>query len=175
VDWSQVYGGALARNLSGNLQDYAASVPLPDQAAVVGEGYARWERTLVDGDARSYAQGEPLAAEDAVEKQAPLGIVLPYPQRKEWRTIPSDGGDYQLMRSVIHEEGWSEDGRSAVVVGFTVELWLPREGGLAWFNGTWTQVVTPLGDLATPEFLVGQILQGAESAMLGTEAWAIAP
>jgi glyoxylase-like metal-dependent hydrolase (beta-lactamase superfamily II) len=65
------------------------------------------------------------------------------------------------MRSVIFREGWSDDRKSGIVVGFTVELWMPADIGITWFNGTWTQVVTPLGDVATPEFMVDQILGGA--------------
>jgi hypothetical protein len=170
VDWKQVYGGALARTLDGTLGAYAATVPLEDQAAVVGDGYARWTRTIVEGSAPGYVQGQPLAAEDQVEKQAPFGIVLPYPMRKQWTTVATPNGPAQIMRSVVYEAGWSDDGNNAVIAAFTVELWLPRPGGITWFNGTWMQVATPLGDLATPEFLVGEILDGMVETMDGTEA-----
>jgi len=165
-----VYGGARAMELDGTLGRYAATVPLEDQAAVVGEGYASWTRTLIDGTAPEYLQGAPLAAEDRVEKQAPFGIVLPYPMRKQWTTVATPNGPAQIMRSVVYEAGWSDGGDNAVIVAFTVELWLPRAGGITWFNGTWTQVATPLGDLATQEFLVGEILDGMEETMEGTEA-----
>jgi hypothetical protein len=170
VDWKQVYGGARAMALDGPLGGYAATVPREDQAAVAGEGYARWTRTLVEGAAADYLQGAPLTAEDWIEKEAPFGIVLPYPMRKQWATVGTPNGPAQIMRSVVYEAGWSDDGNNAVIVAFTVELWLPRAGGTTWFNGTWTQVATPLGDLATPEFLVGEILDAMGETMEGTEA-----
>ncbi len=170
-DWDQVYGGAIARTLEGPMRRYAESVVEADQAAVIGDGYASWDRTLVEGSVSGYLAGEPLTAEDAVVKEAPFGITLPYPMRKEWLTVTTPRGEVQLMRSVIYREGWSDDRKNGIVVGFTVELWMPADIGITWFNGTWTQVVTPLGDIATPEFMVGQILGGAEDAMIGTEAW----
>jgi hypothetical protein len=171
TDPARLLGGAQQRIVAGALDRYAALVPLADQSFV--GGYARWDRTVVSGDAEAWADGAPLGAEDVVEKEAPFGIVLPYTLAMEatWGT-GDDGAPLVLFRSRIPRAGWSEDGGSAVIAGLTVELWRPAgTGRTAWFNATWTQVVTPLGDAATDDFLVSQVLDGAAEVIDGSEAW----
>ncbi len=169
VDWEQVYGAAVARTLNGTLDDYASLMPLADQGYL--EGYESWDRAIVAGTAEGYLDGRDLTVEDAIVKQAPFGIVLPYPSRRDlhWVNLPRGRG--QIQRGVIYEAGFSEDGKSGVIVGFTVELWFPAsDDTLTWMNATWTQVVTPLGDLATEDFLAGEIVDGGIDVMESTEA-----
>jgi hypothetical protein len=71
---------------------------------------------------------------------------------------------------VIHDAGYSADGKTGVVLGFTIELWLPDgEEAMLWYNATWTQVASPveLGE----EFLVNQILSGARDEITTTELY----
>ncbi len=170
VDWTQVYGAAVARTLAGSIDDYAALVPLADQG--YAEGYASWTRSIVAGTAEGYLAGEDLTVEDEIVKEAPFGILLPYPSRKQLHWVDLPRGRAQVQRSVIYEAGFSDDGKSGVIAGFTVELWLPADDGTTtWMNATWTQVLTPLGDLATEDFLAGEIVDGAVEVMESTEAF----
>jgi hypothetical protein len=163
---ARLLGAAQQRVVVGTPARYATLVPRPDQSFV--GGYARWDRTLVDGDEDGWADHAPLSAADDIEKEAPFGIVLPYALAMDaaWRD------DTTLFRSHIPRAGWSDDGGSAVIASLTVELWRPVDGDrTAWFNATWTQVVTPLGEAASDDFLIGQILDGAADVIDGSEAW----
>ena len=171
TDPARLLGGAQERIVEGTPDQYATLVPRSDQSFV--GGYARWDRTLVAGDAAGWADRQPLSAEDEVEKEAPFGIVLPYALAMDaaWGAH-ADGTPFTLFRSRAPRAGWSDDGASAVVATLTVELWRPvGDTRTAWFNATWTQVVTPLGDAATEDFLVGQVLDGAAEVIDGSEAW----
>jgi hypothetical protein len=169
VDWGQVYGAAVARTLEGTIDDYASLMPLSDQGYL--DGYESWDRSIVAGTAEGYLDGRDLAVEDSIVKQAPFGILLPYPSRRDLHWVDLPRGRGQVQRGVIYEAGFSDDGKSGVIVGFTVEMWFPASPStLTWMNATWTQVVTPLGDLATEEFLAGEIVDGGIEVMESTEA-----
>jgi hypothetical protein len=168
TDLSLAYGAALAVHVRGSVSSHAAVVPEADQT-FCSDSYDRYDRSIVEGSAATYLSGGDLRTENAIEKDVGLA-VLPYPMSKAYRWVSLPAGTAQVARSVIHDAGYSADGKTGVVVGFTIELWLPDgEEAMLWYNATWTQVASPveLGE----EFLVNQILGGARDEITTTELY----
>jgi hypothetical protein len=169
-DLQATAGAMVIRRMSGDMADYVATVPEPDQS-FADDSYDRWDRTLTSGTEQGFIGGEELVTDDAIEKNAGFGIVLPYPMKRDYRWIELDRGSTVLTRSNIYEAGWADDS-NGVVGGFTIEAWLPSDDGFIWMNATWTEVVSLVGD--NEEFYQNQIIDGSTEVMEGTEAYVAA-
>lgn len=163
-------GALVMKRVAGGIDAYAATVPLVDQS-FAHASYLKWERSLQNGDDASWAARGPLVADDDIEKNGGFGIVLPYPMLREFRWVELGPGESVVNRAVIYDEGWADD-NNGILGGFTVELWLPDgDDGMIWVNATWTQVITVLGEAATEDFYVQQIIDGSTEVMEGTEGY----
>lgn len=163
-------GALVMKRVRGGIDAYAATVPLVDQS-FADPSYVKWERAIQNGDAERWADRGPLLADDAIEKNGGFGIVLPYPMERAFVWADLGPGASVVNRAVIYDEGWADE-NNGILGGFTVELWLPDgDDGMIWVNATWTQVITVLGDAATEDFFVQQIIDGSTEAMAGTEAY----
>lgn len=168
TDLARTYGAALAVRVGGGVDAHAAVVPEADQS-FCSTTYDRYDRAIVSGSAAGYLSGGDLLTENNLEKDVGLA-VLPYPMQKAYRWVDVAAGRAQIARSLIYRAGYSDDGKTGVVAGFTIEIWVPEEDdAMLWYNATWTQVASPveLGE----EFLVNQILDGARDEIEGTERY----
>lgn len=163
-------GAVVPYRARGALDAYAAAATEPDQS-FADDSYDRWDRTIVRGTAADYLDGAELGVEDEIEKTE-FFKTLPYRMVKDFRWVELERGTAQLMRSVIPEEGWDEDGKNGVIGGFTVEVWYPDgSDGTIWVNATWTAVETEVDDFVTDEdYWVETVMNGAREVMEGTEA-----
>lgn len=154
----------------GGLDAYAAVVPEADQS-FADDTYAQWDREIVRGTAEDYLAGGELGTDDDIVKDQ-LGVALPYRMVKDYRWVELERGPAQVMRTVVPDEGWDEDGKNGILGGFTIELWVPDEdGNLLWANASWTLLETVVDDFVTNEdFWIDQLIGGTRDYMIGTEA-----
>ncbi len=168
ADLAVTYGAAFGRAVSGSMASHAAVVPNADQSWSA-PSYDRYDRVIVSGTAAAFEAGGELQTDNTIEKDVGL-VVLPYPMDKDYRWFNLPGGQAMLMRSIIYDAGFSADGKTGVVVGFTIEARFPEGAdGIYWYNATWTQVMSPFE--LTEDFLVAQILDGIEEEFDATEAY----
>lgn len=173
LELENMAGAMVIRRVRGTIDMHAAVVPEVDQS-FADSSYERWERTIQNGDAERWADGDALLADDAIEKNGGFGIILPYPMLRDYRWVEMERGDVVMTRSVIYEEGWADE-HNGILGGFTIELWLPDGDGMVWMNATWTQVKSILDEAADESFYRDQIINGSHEVMTGTELYVAGP
>jgi hypothetical protein len=167
TNWDEVLGAGVPLRARGTVDGYADSATEPDQTFVEPESYLRWDRTIVGGTAEGFLAGDDMETENAIEKGGPFGVVIPYDANKDFRWF----GDVLAARTWVPEEGWGEDGKNGIVCGFTIEVWAPDGDGVLFYNGSWTQVATVIGDEFPEDVLIDQFIDGTLDYMLGMEAF----
>ena len=94
-------------------------------------------------------------------------IVIPYAANKDFRWF----GDVLAARTWVPEEGWADDATNGIICGFTVELWFEDGDARYFYNGSWTQIATVIGDEFPEDVLVDQFIQGTLDYMEGIDAF----
>lgn len=173
LELEKMSGGLVVMRVRGTLDQHAAVVPEVDQS-FADSSYVKWERAIDNGSEEAWVEGADLLADDAIEKNAGFGVILPYPMLRDYRWVDLERGTAIVTRSVIYEEGWADD-TNGIYGGFTVEMWLPDGDGMIWLNATWTQVVSVVDEFADESFYTDQIINGSTEAMLGTEEYVAGP
>jgi hypothetical protein len=169
LELGNMSGALVFERVRGTVDDYAATVPEPDQS-FCDDSYVKWDRTIANGSGDAYVAGDELVTDDDIEKNGGFGIILPYPMSRDYRWVDLERGRGQLTRSVIYEEGWADE-NDGIIGGFTIEAWYPDDDGMIWMNATWTQVVSVVDDFATDTFYSDQIIAGSTEVMEGTELY----
>jgi hypothetical protein len=169
LDTQLMSGAMVVRRVRGTIDQHAAVVPEVDQS-FADSSYTKWERTIENGSEADWVAGADLLTDDAIEKNAGFGVLLPYPMSRDYRWVEMERGAAILTRSVIYEEGWADD-TNGIYGGFTIEMWLPDSDGMIWMNATWTLVVSVVDDFAEDDFYTNQIIDGSTEVMVGTEAY----
>ena len=165
--WTEVLGAGVPLVVRGDVAGFAEAATEPDQTFTDPSTYLRWDRTITSGTAAGFLDGAPMETDNAIEKSGPFGIVIPYGANKDFRWF----GDVLAARTWVPEEGWAEDGDNGIICGFTIELWFEDEGTRTFYNGSWTQIATVIGDEFPEDVLVDQFIQGTLDYMEGTDAF----
>jgi len=169
LELGNMSGGMWFQEVRGSVNQHAAVVPEADQT-FADPTYDRWDRTIANGSETGYLAGEELIADDDIEKDGGFGIVLPYPMMRHYRWVELENGTGQITRSVIYEEGWTDDGQNGIIGGFTIEVWYPSgDEGMIWVNATWTQVISVVDEFVEDSFYTDAIINGSKDVMAGTE------
>ncbi|MDP2310586.1 MAG: hypothetical protein Q8P18_31495 [Pseudomonadota bacterium] len=166
--WEEVLGAGVPRRMRGTLDGYADASVEEDQSFADPSTYIEWTRTITGGTADGFLAGEPMQTENVIEKGGPFGVVIPYDANKDFIWFD----DVLAARTSVPEEGWGDDGANGIICGFTIELWFEVEGEeLIWYNGSWTQIATVIGDDFPEDVLISQFIDGTLDYMIGTEAF----
>jgi hypothetical protein len=165
-------GIGVTHRVAGTLDQHVAVVPEADQSFADPATYDRWDRTLTEGTAQGFVGGEGLRTANQIEKGGPFGVVIPYPIEKDYRWITLTQGDTCMFRSWVTESGFSDNGKNGLVAGFTIELWVPDDAGLIWYNASWADIVTEVDGIIDPDYEVAQVIAGTVDYMEGTAAHA---
>ncbi len=167
TNWEEVLGAGVPLVMRGTLDGYAEASTETDQAFADPSTYIEWTRTITSGDPAVFLGGGTMTTENVIVKSGPLGVVLPYEAKKDFRWFD----DVLAARTWVPTEGWGEDGNNGIICGFTIELWFEEDGEVLWYNGSWTQIATALGDGLAEDFLIQQFINGTIDYMEGTEAF----
>jgi hypothetical protein len=165
VSADEMFGAAVAAEVSGSLADYAATVPEADQVWCDPSGYSQWIRTITEGTEADFLAGNGLRTNNDIIKTS-LIYDIPYPTQKDYQWVEVDGKEALLFRAWLYKEGWDGDAIGAIG-GFQLELWLDQGESVLWFVGAWNQVVSPLGD---EDFLRNELIKSLGKYLEGTEA-----
>ena len=137
--WAHTTGCGVLAKVGGELSQYAAVVPEVDQS-YPDPTYQEWTRELTDGTASDFEAGGPLDTWNHVIKDG-VGFTVDYQMEKDYRWF----GDTLAMISLVPGGAMPTDALgTAIVVGFTIELWTPIDGELVWYNASWTEIESPL-------------------------------
>lgn len=172
TDVSRLLGIGVTHRVTATLDQHVAVVPEADQTFADPATYNVWDRTILEGTAAGFGDGDGLRTDNWIEKGGPFGVVIPYPMKKDYRWITLDQGETCMFRSWETESGFSENGKNGLVAGFTIELWVPDDGGLIWYNASWADLITEVDDLIDPDYKVSEIISGTVDYMDGTDAHA---
>lgn len=166
TNWNETLGAGVPLLMRGDLAGFAAAATEPDQVFADPKTYLRWDRTIVEGSASAFVGGEDMRTENDIEKSLPLGLVLPYFAHKDFRWYD----DLLVARTWVPEQAMADE-QNGLVFGCTVEIWFDHDGKHYFYNGSWTQSVTVLGDAFSEEFLTDQYIQGTIDYMEGIDAF----
>ncbi len=164
--WEHTAGCAVFSKMRGTVAEYATSVPEPDQS-FPHETYKLWSREITGGTEAEFLAGGPLDTWNEVEKEG-FAFTVAYGMDKDYRWI----GDHTLaMISLVPEGEQPVDALGTeLVVGFTIELWTEIDGELVWYNGSWTEIESPLDeDTVDIEWWLDQLIDGTIDYFEGTE------
>jgi hypothetical protein len=167
TNWEEVLGAGVPLVVRGTVDGYADAATEEDQSFADPSTYIEWTRTITSGTAAGFVAGEPMETDNVIEKGGPFGVVIPYEANKDFIWFD----DVLAARTWVPEEGWGEDGKNGIICGFTLEMWVEEDGELIWYNASWTQMATVIGDSFPEDVLVGQFIDGTIDYMLGTEAF----
>lgn len=172
TDPAALLGIGVTHRVLGSLDQHVAVVPEADQRFADPSTYDVWDRTLVEGTADGFVGGAGLRTENWIEKGGPFGVVIPYPMNKDYRWVTLTQGETCIFRSWETESGFSDNGKNGLVAGFTIEIWVPDDAGLIWYNASWAELVTEVDDLIDDDYVVQSIIDGTIDYMDGTDAHA---
>jgi hypothetical protein len=163
--WKNTTGCGVLATVAGDIAQYAAVVPEPDQS-FPDPSYAFWTRELSAGTAEDFMEGGPLDTWNSIQK-AGFGFDVAYDMDKDFRWY----GDTLAMVSLVPEGHLPVDALDTqLVVGFTIELWFMHDGGMVWYNGSWTEIESPLDeDNVEVEWWLDQLISGTLDYYWGTQ------
>lgn len=163
--WAHTTGCGVLAKMEGTVDQYAAVVPEADQS-FPDPSYAFWTREITEGTAEGFVDGEPLDTWNSIQKSG-FAIDVAYDMDKDYRWY----GDTLAMVSLV-PEGQQPVGISdtELVVGFTIELWYTLDDTLIWYNGSWTEIESPLDeDGVEIEWWLDQLIAGTLDYYWGTQ------
>jgi hypothetical protein len=167
-NWDRVIGAGTSDHVNFSLAEYAAVATEEDQS-FADPTYQVWTRTIVEGTAEGFLDGEGMLTENYVEKQG-FTVVVKYHSDKEYQWL--DDGSL-CSRTIVPEEGWDEGHENGIIVGFTVETWMAVGDTVLWYNGQWSELETLVDEEAFGEqFWLDQLVTGTLDYMYGTETHA---
>ncbi|GDX82623.1 hypothetical protein LBMAG42_44340 [Deltaproteobacteria bacterium] len=163
--WEHTTGCAVFSKMRGTVADYAKSVPEPDQS-FPDPSYQLWTREITGGTEADFLAGGDLDTWNQIEKDG-VGFSVAYGMHKDYRWH----GDTLAMISLVPEGEQPADAFSTeLVVGFTIELWTPIDGTMVWYNGSWTEIESPLDEDAVEiEGWLDLLIAGTIDYFEGTE------
>lgn len=163
--WAHTTGCAVFSKMRGTVADYAKSVPEPDQS-FADPSYALWTREITAGTEADFLAGGDLDTWNQIEK-AGFGFSVAYGMTKDYRWHD----DTLAMITLVPEGNLpADDLGTELVVGFTIELWTPIDGTMIWYNGSWTEIESPLDeDNVEVEWWLDQLIAGTIDYFEGTE------
>ena len=163
--WEHTTGCAVFSKMRGTVPEFAASVPEADQS-FPDPSYKVWTREITAGNEADFLAGGELDTWNHIEKEG-FAFVVSYDMQKDFRWH----GDTLAMISLVPEgEQPADDLATELVVGFTIELWTPIDGTMVWYNGSWTEIESPLDENAVEiEWWLDQLIAGTIDYFEGTE------
>lgn len=167
VNWERVVGAGVPARMHFTVDEYAAVVPEKDQSFAEPATYSKWDRTITSGSEDDFLAGGELGTDNDLEKTE-VGITIPYSMSKPYAWF--DGG-VLAAESVVPKPGYDENGLNGIVVGFTIEIWVPDGDGCIWYNGSWSELKTQLDDVMTEEGALDLLIDGTRRYYWGTEKY----
>lgn len=166
-------GIAVTHRVVGSVEQHVAVVPEADQTFADPSTYITWDRQLTEGTAQGFLGGEGLRTENQIDKSAGIfSIHIAYPMKKDYRWVDLEQGRTAVFRSWSTESGCAEDGVNCLQSGFTVEIWVPDDAGLIWYNASWCDLDTSVDGIIDPDYERQTIIDGTIDYMDGTAAHA---
>lgn len=173
TDLTTQEGIAVTHRVVGSVEEHVAVVPEADQSFADPSTYILWDRQLTEGTAAAFLTGEPLETDNQIDKSAGVfDIHIAYPIRKDYRWVQLTQGESLIFRSWSTETGCANDGVNCLISGFTIEVWVPDDAGLIWYNGSWCDLDTSVDGLVDPNFERDEIIAGTIDYMDGSAAHA---
>ncbi len=167
ADWAEVLGAGVPALVGGTTAAYAQASTEADQSFADPRTYIKWSRDITAGSRDGFlSDREPMSTWNQIEKSGPFGIVIPYGMYKDFRWV----NDMFIARSVVPEEGWADDGENGIIVGFTIEIWFDRGDAVVWYNASWTEIATIIGDAFPLDAQLKAFIDGTHDYFEGTEA-----
>lgn len=164
VVWEHTGGAGVIARMRGEMGDYVAAAVEPDQS-FVDSTYDIWTRSVTEGDPAAFLEGDDdIDTQNHIQKT--LFVTIPYDMDKDFRWY----GDTLAFISLVPQAGFDEGGENGITVGFTVELWYEDDGGLVWYNASWSHIKSSLEDVLTMEQAVQLLIDGTLDYYWGTEA-----
>lgn len=167
VSWDRVVGAGVPARVHFSVDEYAAVVPESDQSFAEPSTYSKWERKITSGSEAEFLAGGALGTNNDVEKTE-VGITIPYSMSKPYAWF--DGG-VLAAQSVVPKPGYDKNDLNGIVVGFTIEIWVPDGDGAIWYNGSWSELKTQLDDVMTEDGALDLLIDGTRRYYWGTEEY----
>ncbi len=161
-------GAGVIDVVDGDLDGYASASMEEDQS-FAHSTYKQWTRVILSGE-DFLDGGDHMTTDNIVEKSGPFGIVIPYSMFKDFRWVETSHGTAMIARSWVPESGFAEGGENGILCGWTIEVWLQQDGGVLWYNSSWSRLKTIVDGLVTEEQLLTELIKGTLAYYEGIEA-----
>jgi hypothetical protein len=173
IDLEITGGAGVIDTVDGEVVGYAAATLEVDQS-FAEKSYQTWDRTFLSGEAEWMVDGQagegPMETDNFIEKSGPFGITIPYSMFKDYRWVEIEGKPVMIARSWVPESGFDNSGNNGILCGFTIEIWEDTEGGVLWYNASWSRLKTIVDDIASEELMIAELIKGTLDYFHGTEA-----
>jgi len=161
-------GAGVIDTVDGDVDGYASAAMETDQS-FADPTYKEWTRTILTGE-DFMDGGAHMTTDNHVEKSGPFGIIIPFNMFKDFRWVETSEGPAMIARSWVPESGFGSDGKNGILCGWTIELWVPQEDGVLWYNASWSRLKTIVDDIASEEMMLNELIKGTLDYYEGTEA-----
>ena len=150
---------------------HAAAVTEPDQVWTDPSSFDRYDRTLIEGDAETFAGGSGFFRSDNdVLKAGPFGVKIPYELRKDykWATVGDDRQAF-VARFWISVPGCSDNGNNCVHQTFGLGVFLEDGDETLRLLTNWLYVTTSADSLLTEDARIGLIATGNQDLIIAAD------
>lgn len=173
ADLSAARGVAVAAVSVHPIAPHAAITVLEDQDYTDPSSYARYLRTVVDGDAGRFATGEGLIRTENDIDKSKVGVSIPYWLYKDFRWVElEDGRRAFLARSWISEGSCSESGDNCLHQSYSVDLWYAQDDAdTVRLTCSWNEITSVVDGLLSEDQMVAVAVNGMLAIFEHTDAY----
>ncbi len=155
-----------------DLYAHASLIVEPDQRWTDPKTFDRYRRTLLEGQAAAFSEGEGVArTNNNIIKSGAFGVTIPYMLRKDYRWVAlSDGTDAVVARAWIEKPGCSDNGKNCVKQSWGLEVFHGyAEGRSRRLYAVWIDVRTEADAFISDDGKIGLMANGNQDILEATE------
>jgi len=141
---------------------HAAAVTEPDQIWTDPASFEQYDRTIIEGDANTFAGGESyFRSDNDVLKKGVFGVRIPYQLRKDYKWVPlAEGPAVFVARHWIAVPGCSDNGKNCVHQTFGLDVFVEDGDETLRLLTNWLYVETQADSLLSENARIALIAQG---------------
>lgn len=141
------------------------------------------DRTIVEASSpnlytRTFVEGDPdcmldrscdlMRAHNLIRRESFFYGTMTYEMNKDYRWIPSENGDALVARAYQLAPNEETDNKVLLFQSYTLDIWIPVDGGSRRYNMSWQQTEVGSLDAADIEGVLGA---GIETLMADQDEW----
>ncbi|MDP7111959.1 MAG: hypothetical protein QGH45_08340 [Myxococcota bacterium] len=156
--------------------DHSTVIVMPDQTPVEPNSPNTYDRTFTEPTGPGCFPGlecDLLRSTNDIAKENAL-MNIPYEMNKDWRWVElgePDSGEWAILgRSWCEDVAVGEEGKNEINQSFSIDVFLPRDGGTVRFMVLWSESVVPgFGE----DVIMGTIEYGMHQMFDATEDYLV--